>query len=140
LRDTRTTRASDEPPLGSQDEGRRLIFEDKEDEEEEEEADKPVSSKRVRFEAPDLDSRTSKDLDPAAPSALLGMNAGAQLSQADLQLGRTGNHEIHAENGNGDDGVGVSMESPRSNRSRDTRSIEDKAGIILVSPILYWLV
>lgn len=112
------------------DENRRLIFETKDDEDDgQNEATLP--SKQVRFEGLESDSRSSKDLDTAPQSALLGMNASAQMSQGDIHIGGAGDDAMHVDEATRDDGVGVSMESQRRGRSANERNIEDQAGIIL---------
>ena len=124
LRNTRMEHALDEEQLGSVDEGRPLISEAKEAEDRNEDG-RGVSSKHVRFADMGSDSDTTPHL------MMLGLNASAQQSQSNLHVAGTRDAVPHLVGTTEDDGVGVSVGSPGDHVT--DRSIEDKAGIILVS-------
>ena len=116
-------RAPEEQQFGNVEERRRLISEIKEDHNE---TASGVPSKHVHFEDMESDSRSSKEIDATSSVASLGLNAAAQRSQGTLYVAST-------------DGQDVGTDYPGALGSANSGSIEDKAGIILVSRSTYFL-
>lgn len=124
-------RASGEEQLGTVDEVRRLISEVKE-EEDHDEGDNGVPSKHVHFDAMELGPRSSMDAEATPPTESFGVNSHAQHSEEVLHVATTSNAVRYLAETTENDGVGGSVEHSVDPRSIDGRSIEDKAGIILV--------